>query len=548
MASALHSLHAMKKTWLSVMSVMVAAGTSSALPPNSPGHLRPGANHNTGDDGYVARLGTTPDPRDEKGRIRQHFLAVRERLAAAKPTRPDLETKRKKILTHLDAYIAKGTTPDNARLPWRTPVFIDEKGTICAVGYLIEQTAGRPLAEKIASTHRYRFIEDIAREIPEVRAWIAESGFTLAELGQIQPGYMGPEVLQYESGYFAFRDEEWQEHHVADGTFSREGVLGLMKGKKMTGEWTHKDKDGDVIGKGTFVNGAGTWTSFRGDGKKLAEGPYENNRPNGAWRFFHASGNLAAEGNMVGGQRVGAWRFYYDTHAKTPIATGRFTSGGSITGTWKHFDAQGRLLATTHEDTPETWTPEFTKTKPLFWNVGYLITVVPGPDRIQHQIHTGAMESMGTSRLDSLALEGERVYIKGDRMFDGEGNKLVRTDDGWRAENCGWGAARKAFARRGDVAALNGLMHKDTGEESCKPGAAIGTARAHKISKMVASMEEVRNATPELMTSVALDEVHAQDLTDTLAASMTLDVTWPHVDGRFTEVYATLPGYRNRMN
>ena len=99
---------------------------------------------------------------------------------------------RQKLLAYLDAYIAHGTTPDNEHLPWRTPVFIDDAGTICAVG-----TSGHALAEKIASTHRYSFIEDIATDMPEVQAWVAQSGFTLDELGQIQPGYMGPEAVQW---------------------------------------------------------------------------------------------------------------------------------------------------------------------------------------------------------------------------------------------------------------------------------------------------------------------------------------------------------------
>ena len=56
-------------------------------------------------------------------------------------------------------------------------MFIDDHHTICAVGYLIEQSAGRPLAEKIAQQHRYDFIEDIAADMPEVQAWIAVGRF-----------------------------------------------------------------------------------------------------------------------------------------------------------------------------------------------------------------------------------------------------------------------------------------------------------------------------------------------------------------------------------
>jgi hypothetical protein len=30
-----------------------------------------------------------------------------------------------------------------------------------------------------------------------------------------------------------------------------------------------------------------------------------------------------------------------------------------------------------------------------------------------------------------------------------------------------------------------------------------------------------------------------------IASNMSLDIEWPHVDGRFIQVYKTLPGYAN---
>src|SRR5262245_47898614 len=225
----------MKPTTLPAIALFLASGTSSALPPNAPPGLREGANHHTADDGFVAHQGREPRPGEERLRMREHFLAVRARLAAKPATRPDLEAKRKRILALLDAYIAKGTTPENDHLPWRTPVFIDDKGTICAVGYLIEQTAGRPLAESIASSHRYSFIEDIAKDMPEVRDWVAESGFTLDELGQIQPGYQGPDVLMWSPGLFA--DAEDIDKRITNGAWERDGLHGMLRKGKMEGVW-----------------------------------------------------------------------------------------------------------------------------------------------------------------------------------------------------------------------------------------------------------------------------------------------------------------------
>src|ERR1041385_726502 len=176
----------------SIVLVAALAHVAAAQTPNT--GAVPGANHHLGDAAFRAKYGRDPVLADEKLRMRTHFESVRDYLSKRPATRPELEARRAEILHLFDAYIAKGTTPKNEHLPWRTPVFIDDENTICAVGYLIEQTAGRPVAEKIAATHRYSYLEEIAAAMPEVRDWVASSGLTLEELSLIQPGYEGPEV------------------------------------------------------------------------------------------------------------------------------------------------------------------------------------------------------------------------------------------------------------------------------------------------------------------------------------------------------------------
>src|SRR5687768_10858863 len=146
------------------------ASTSAALPPGET-RFRDGANHKVGDDSFVDRFGRAPGPDDREAvRMRAHLEHARTRLAAAPPTRPELAARRAELLGYLGEYIAKGTTPQNTRLPWRTPVFIDDGGNICTVGYLIERSAGRALPERIAALHRHDYLEDIAAAMPEVRA------------------------------------------------------------------------------------------------------------------------------------------------------------------------------------------------------------------------------------------------------------------------------------------------------------------------------------------------------------------------------------------
>jgi hypothetical protein len=82
-------------------------------------------------------------------------------------------------------YIERGEFPRNHEVQGRRPHFIDDDGRICAVGYLIEKTAGRATAEAINREHEWDFIGDIRG----IEAWVRASGLTVDELAMIQPSY-----------------------------------------------------------------------------------------------------------------------------------------------------------------------------------------------------------------------------------------------------------------------------------------------------------------------------------------------------------------------
>src|ERR1041385_2648873 len=157
--------------------------------------LRDAANHHIGDVSFEAKFGRAPTPADsESERMHLHLQYAHDLLAGKPATSPDLEKKRAATLATLQDYVNKRITPQNTHAGVRTPVFIDDYGTICAVGYLIEKSVGRALPEKIAKKHRYDYIEDIAAAMPEGSNWVKESGFTLDEIASIQPGYERPAV------------------------------------------------------------------------------------------------------------------------------------------------------------------------------------------------------------------------------------------------------------------------------------------------------------------------------------------------------------------
>jgi len=110
----------------------------------------------------------------------------------------DLRAARAENLDRLHDYWVRGQFPLNYEHPkaWE-PCFIDGKGAICAVGYLVEQSEGRAVAEKIDSRYHFATIKQI--DAPELAQWIAHSGLTKAEVVTIQGPSMEPGIAMSKS-------------------------------------------------------------------------------------------------------------------------------------------------------------------------------------------------------------------------------------------------------------------------------------------------------------------------------------------------------------
>jgi len=148
-----------------------------------------------GDESFVATFGRRPGPGDSEDlRIRTH-LAFVEQLLRERPVDHLSEEQREARTRNLDRlrdYWTAGVFPRNTVMSHRrTPVFIDEAGRICAVGYLFEQDMGREAAERINARYRTATIFEI--DDPVLGKWLATSGLTLEEGAMIQPGY-GPSL------------------------------------------------------------------------------------------------------------------------------------------------------------------------------------------------------------------------------------------------------------------------------------------------------------------------------------------------------------------
>jgi hypothetical protein len=144
-----------------------------------------------GDISYESKFGHKPNATtDNNLRIRTHLEYV-ENLLRNKDVSElsvDLQTKRNHLLDLLHYYWTKGAFPKNYDYAGqRKPCFIDKDGTICAVGYLVEQTTSRQVADYINSKHKYD--ELLAMNNSTVDNWVLKSGLTKEECAMIQPTY-----------------------------------------------------------------------------------------------------------------------------------------------------------------------------------------------------------------------------------------------------------------------------------------------------------------------------------------------------------------------
>lgn len=146
-----------------------------------------------GDVSFIETFGTAPNhSTNEVLRIQTHLMLVEQTLhnkTVAGLTKKQKQN-RERVLHLLHEYWLNGVFPSNYDYPEeRKPCFIDRDGKICAVGYLIEKTAGIDVAKKINALHQYDYIKDMQEEI--VVAWAEENGLSLEECALIQPTYGG---------------------------------------------------------------------------------------------------------------------------------------------------------------------------------------------------------------------------------------------------------------------------------------------------------------------------------------------------------------------
>ncbi len=120
--------------------------------------------------------------------LRERVRALREADVSAFP--PALRARRAFLTARLEAYAERGVFPHNHVLPHQTPIFLDEHDTACAVGQLIIDSGHRELAERVRAQDNAGYLLEL--QVEGLAEWVATSGFTAAELADIQSEYQSP--------------------------------------------------------------------------------------------------------------------------------------------------------------------------------------------------------------------------------------------------------------------------------------------------------------------------------------------------------------------
>ncbi len=125
----------------------------------------------------------------ERVSIQAHLAHCELRLRLT--TRPD-QTARLELLEILHEYWRAGRFPRNTAAGGRRPVFIDDSGTHCAVGYLMACTGAGRVARELDRRDRFVLLEDLPSALdPRLRRWLDKHQLSREEAALIQPGY-GP--------------------------------------------------------------------------------------------------------------------------------------------------------------------------------------------------------------------------------------------------------------------------------------------------------------------------------------------------------------------
>ena len=126
----------------------------------------------------------------ERSRVAAHLLHA-ERLCRDRvpiDAAPSARLLRALLLDELAAYREEGRFPRHDAKGVETPVFVDARGTHCAVGHLLRVTGEHAMVERIAASRNLARVHELADE-PGLSSWLDAVALDIDEAARIQPTY-----------------------------------------------------------------------------------------------------------------------------------------------------------------------------------------------------------------------------------------------------------------------------------------------------------------------------------------------------------------------
>lgn len=186
----------MKKILFVLFAAVIIANTACNKANSTKGTVMHSINAVIGDVSFHEKFGYQPEnSSNEELRITTHLSYVENSLRNAdnRFLSAAQQLKRGTVLNLLNEYTKLKQFPKNFDFPnQRIPCFIDKLGNICAVGYLIEKTVGRAVAEEINDQFKYEYV--LAMNDKTLTQWATDHGLTLEECAMIQPTYDGSPI------------------------------------------------------------------------------------------------------------------------------------------------------------------------------------------------------------------------------------------------------------------------------------------------------------------------------------------------------------------
>lgn len=326
--------------------------------------------------------------------VQAHLAGVLGVLAQAPTSQlsADQLRSRQELTAVLAGYAHQGRFPINYYRQERIPVFIDEHGTHCAVGYLMRHTGHGARARRIAATNNYAWVREI--EEPGLAAWQQASGFSLEELKLIQGAY---------------------DYYMPDAFLLPNKYEVPQKPERVVRYFEGEDKDKIwCSGEGTLNELHGQWIQNYSSTLPWIVGYFEHGKRSGRWKEYYKGTDKLCRTEHWRDDKLNGIRTRYDRDGRV-IETILFKNGQAVTKT--NIDHEKALR---HVRTPLDSAMVFTE---VFTEEGSLIAAgkerIHNPEGLQwfQNIELTALNTFAITARDGAPRPEDGVFVPQSRLF-----------------------------------------------------------------------------------------------------------------------------------